>query len=525
MAERPSDVAPGFERMRRSVGLFLAPLVFVLVLVLPTDLELPAHRLAAVFAFVIVLWITEAIPLAATALLGAALTVPLGVATAREAFAQFGHPIIFLFLGSFLISMAMAVHGLDRRIALFVLSRSWVGDHPGRILLAFGGIGAFLSMWMSNTATTAMMLPIGIGVLRTLSNGRGDSADADDTDTDTNASDDDTTGPGHGGGYATGLLLMIAFSCNVGGIATPVGSPPNLIAIGLIERVAGRSIGFFEWMSFGLPIAVVLFAFLFLIVRAWFVDPRDRVEGAIESIRRERARLGRWTAGEKVALTAFLTAVVLWTLPGFVSVALPKGSPFAVLVKQALPEAVSAILAASLLFFLPTNWKQRRFALTWKQAARIDWGTILLFGGGLALGTMAFDTGLAAALGGRIELIAGTMPLWLVVLLAVSVGDTMTEIMSNTATANLLIPIFLAIAAAGATGGFGATGALLPAVAATLGCSLAFCLPVATPPNAIVYGTGRVPLTKMIRTGIALDVGCALLTWVGLLVYSRLAGF
>ena len=245
-----------YDRLRRTAGLFLGPAVFLLVLVLPSDLPVEAHRLAAVFALVVVFWVSEAIPLAATALLGPALAVVLGVAPAKSAFASFGHPIIFLFMGSFLISGAMIAHGLDRRIALFVLSRAWVGNSPSRILLAFGAIAAFLSMWMSNTATTAMMLPIGLGVLRTLSDRRPATRRRDWP-------------------YATGLMLMIAFSCNVGGIATPVGSPPNLIAIGLIEEILGRSISFFEWMSFGLPIAVALFGFLYLLLRWMFAARLD----------------------------------------------------------------------------------------------------------------------------------------------------------------------------------------------------------------------------------------------------------
>jgi len=490
-----------FDRWRRSVGLFLGPVVFLFVLAAPSDLSTEAHRLSAVFALVIVYWVTEAIPLPVTALLGPAIAVPLGVAGAREAFANFGHPIIFLFMGSFLISGAMMTHGLDRRIALFVLSRRWVGDRPARILLAFGGIAAFLSMWMSNTATTAMMLPIGLGVLRTLSHGDSGNTSA------------------RSSLYSAGLMLMIAFSCNIGGIATPVGTPPNLIAIGMIERIVGTKISFFDWMLFALPITVVLFSFLYLVVRGLFCRGATSLEGAVDAIRRERSTLGAWSAGEKVALAAFLLAVVLWTLPGFVSLALGSASPVSVKVKGALAEGPSAILAASLLFLVPVDWRNRKFAMNWEQALRIDWGTILLFGGGLSLGTLAFSSGLAGAVGTEIESFAGGLPLWAVVLLALVVADLMTEFMSNTASANLLIPIFLAMAVQSGV------DSMMPALAATLGCSMAFCFPVATPPNAIVYGSGRVSLTQMIRVGVLLDAGCALLAWVGLLLLSRSLGF
>jgi len=486
-----------FDRSRQTVGLFLGPGAFLAVLVSPTGLEPSAHRLAAIFALVVVYWITEAIPLPATALLGPALAVVVGVAGAREAFASFGHPIIFLFLGSFLIARAMMKHGLDRRIALFVLSRPWVGEHPGRILLAFGAIAAFLSMWMSNTATTAMMLPIGLGVLRTLPLGGRDAAG------------------GPSSAYGTGLMLMIAYSCNVGGIATPVGTPPNLIAIGMLERVLHRDISFVEWMSFGVPVAVACFFLLYALVRRMFSPRVGTIRGAAAVIRDERGRLGRWSAGEKAALTSFLVAVTLWILPGMVGLVVGSESPATETLSGALPEGASAVLAATLLFLIPVDWKAREFALEWREAVGIDWGTILLFGGGLSLGGLAFSTGLAEAIGGATLGGAGSLGIAAMVLIAVFVANLMTEFMSNTAMANLLIPMFLVLTAADAG------GSVLPALGATLGCSLAFCLPVATPPNAIVYGSGRVPLTAMIRTGVLLDLGCGLLTWTGLLIFAR----
>jgi len=489
----PSSAAQErYDRVRRTAGIFLGPLVFVAVLLAPLDLPPPAHRLAAVFGLVIVFWVSEAIPLAATALLGPALAVPLGVAPAAAAFAPFGNPIIFLFLGSFLIAAAMRTHGLDRRIALFVLSRAWVGESPARILLAFGAIAAFLSMWMSNTATAAMMLPIGIGVLAAL---------------------------GHGGTqrpYAIGLMLMIAFGSSIGGIATPVGTPPNLIAIGMIEQLLGRRIGFFEWMTFALPIAMVLFALAFFLLWRLFPMGAGELAGASTVVRAERAKLGGLRAGEKASLVAFVLAVVLWTAPGLAALLLGANHPLSQTLGRVLPdEGSSAILAATFLFLFPVDWPARRFALEWRQAVSIDWGTILLFGGGLSLGSLAFSTGLAKALGDAVVSSTGSLPVSVVALAAVFLGNAMTEVMSNTATANLLVPTFIALAG-------GATGdRLLPTLAVTLGCSLAFCLPVATPPNAVVYGSGQVPLWQMVRAGLLLDLGCGVLTWLGLLLFIR----
>jgi sodium-dependent dicarboxylate transporter 2/3/5 len=466
-----------FDRLRGTIGLFAGPAAFLLILTLPLDLSPGAHRLAAVFGLVIVFWVSEAIPLAATALLGPALCVPLGIASARDAFSSFGHPIIFLFLGSFVIASSMRTHGLDRRIALFVLSRRWVGESPTRIMVAFGAIAAFLSMWMSNTATTAMMLPIGLGVLATLSASSG-------------------VGSAHTWRYSTGLMLMIAYSCNVGGIATPVGTPPNLIAIGMAENLFGTRLSFVDWMSFALPISIVLFVLLFFVLWRLYPAPKGSLVGAADRIQAERETLGSLSVGEKASLAAFLLAVVLWTLPGIVGLVLGSEHVITMTLSRVLPsEGPSAIIAASLLFVLPVDWKARRFALDWKEASRIDWGT-----------------GLAEALGGGVLSATGGLPLVIVALLGLFLANIMTEFMSNTATANLLVPMFLALAGT-ATG-----SAIIPALAVTLGCSLAFCFPVATPPNAIVYGSGHVPLVQMIRAGVLLDLGCGLLAWALLIL-------
>ncbi len=473
--------------MRQRLGWVLGPALALATLVLPLGLQPQAQKLAAVFVLVAVFWVTEAIPLAATALLGPALAVLSGVAGAREVFAPFGHPILFLFIGSFFIARAMSVHGLDRRIALFVLSRRWVGERPGRILVAFGLVGAFLSMWMSNTATTAMMLPVGLGVLAALPEGEA----------------------GLPRRYATALMLTIAFSCEIGGIATPVGTPPNLIAIGMLEELLGRRISFLAWMSFGLPVAALCFVWLCLLLRAQYGVPRGRLPGAAERIAQQRARLGRWSRGEAMALAAFSLAVALWTLPGAAALLLGPQAPLTRALEQRLPEGPAAIVAASVLFVAPSGFGGR--VLSWREAARIDWGTILLFGGGLSLGSLAFSTGLARAMGEALLAATGPVSLPVFALAALLCAMLVTEFMSNTATVNLLLPIVLALAAEENV------PPQLPALAATIGCSLAFCLPVATPPNAIVYGSGHVRLADMLRTGLLLDAGCGLAVWAVLL--------
>ncbi len=476
----------------RTWGLVLGPAAFAATLASPTGLEPEAHRLAAVLAWVVVYWVTEAIPLAATALLGPALAVVLSVASAEETFASFGHPILFVFIGSFLIARAMGAHGVDRRIALFVLSRRGVGDHPVRILVAFGSVTGFLSMWISNTATAAMMLPIALGVLRTIRPAEGSGE--------------------RRRGFDAALLLAIAYASSIGGVATPVGTPPNLIAIGLIERTTGRHIGFVEWMKFGVPFTVVFLAVLFTVLILLFRVCHFRTSGASTEIARARETLGPWSRGEVAALGAFLAVVLLWVAPGLVSLALGSDAPLSRALVTGLPEGVAAVLAAIPLFAIPVG--DGRLALEWRDAATIDWGTILLFGGGLALGGLAHDTGLAAAVGGETLEAARGMPAWGWVPLAAAVGSALTEFLSNTATANLLVPLFLGV------GGAAAGDAVLPAIAVTIACSAAYCFPVGTPPNAIVFGTGKIRLPDMIRVGLVLDVLGVAVTWGVLVLFT-----
>src|SRR5688572_21900469 len=242
MSEPLPDSAPA-TGARRRIGAVAAPVVFITLLLLPMpSLSPEAHRLAGVLAAVVVLWVTETLPLPVTALLGAAASVTLGVAPAREVFAPFADPLMFLFIGAFILARAIFLHGLDRRVAYAVLSLPWVGARPGRILVAFGAATAFISGWISNTATTAMMFGIGLSILAAL-RAPGAATPIDPR-------------------YATGLMLMTSFAASIGGLATPVGTPPNLIGLGFIRSQLGVDVAFFRWMLLGVPIVVVLFLFL-----------------------------------------------------------------------------------------------------------------------------------------------------------------------------------------------------------------------------------------------------------------------
>jgi sodium-dependent dicarboxylate transporter 2/3/5 len=483
-----------FEWWRRTVGLFVGPAVFATLLAMPLPgLSVEAHRLAAIVSLVVAWWVTEAIPVAATALLGAALTVVLGVATAQDALAPFASPTIFLFLGSFILAEAIAAHGLDRRLAFGLLRNRWLASSPGRVRFGTGLLAAGISMWMSNTATAAMLLPVVLGLL-------GGTARA-----------------GAAGGGATGFLLVLAYSASIGGVATPVGTPPNLIAIGMLDRLAGRDVDFFRWMALGVPLSAAMYAALTVIVRYMYpaVPPPAVSPGPGEPA---AGSAGPLTRGEKNSIVAFGTAVTLWVAPGLAALALGTSSATYRFLSARLDEGVVALLAALLLFVLPVDWKRRQFTVTWAQASRIDWGTILLFGGGLSLGRLMFTSGLADTIGTGLVGASGANSLWTITAVMCAVAILITEVTSNTAATNMLVPVALAISQAAGV------SPVPPVLAVAFGASMAFMLPISTPPNAIVYGSGLVPITAMIRCGLLLDVVSFAIIVFGLRLLCPLLG-
>jgi sodium-dependent dicarboxylate transporter 2/3/5 len=477
-------LSPGeqrFEAIRRRLGFVLAPAAALAVAALDLpSLSPEAHRLASVMIAVVLLWMTESIPMPVTALLGASACVVLGVAPAKVVFAPFADPLMFLFIGSFMLSQAIFHHGLDRRVAFTVLSRAWVGASPSRLLLAFGLISAAISGWISNTATTAMMFGIGMSILRVLYL-RQQSGEL-------------RLDPR----WATGLMLMTSFAASIGGLATPIGTPPNVIGLGFIRAELGVQIPFFSWMLLGVPTVIVLFTTLFFTLRALSPAGVARLPGGASVAREGLATLGAWSTGERSALAAFLVTVMLWVLPGIIALVRGADDPTTLAVQRALPEGVAALLGATLLFLLPGAPGQR--ALSWAEAAKIDWGVVLLYGGGFALGTLAFQTGLAEAIGrGVTGWIPNSGEMGLLIM-GTLVAVLLSETTSNTASANMVVPVVIAIATSSGV------DPLLPALGATMGASLGFMLPVSTPCNAIVYGSGMIPLARMMRAGLILDI-------------------
>jgi sodium-dependent dicarboxylate transporter 2/3/5 len=468
------------------------------------DLTPEAQRLAVIVAVVIVLWFTEALPLAVTALLGAAACVILGVAPAKEVFRPFADPLIFLFIGSFLLAEAIRLHRLDRRLAFGVLAVPWVGGRPTRILTAVAVVSVLISAFISNTVTAAMMVAIVAGILGAVEDASRESERRLDPR------------------FATGLFLCIAFAASIGGLATPIGTPTNLIGLGFIRDQLGVSISFPAWCAISLPLVVILTTILVIVMAQLFPAGVERLDGVEEFVRLERVKLGRWTTGQRSTALAFGITVLLWVVPGALLFVVGADHPVSVWFRDRLPEGVAALVGAILLFLLPGDRSadgRWRPAVVWHEA-RIDWDIVLLYGGGLALGELCFSTGLASAAGQAITGWIPTGPWGATVLVAVAalVAVVTSEFTSNVASATMVVPIVIAM---GQTIGREATAA---ALAATFAASLGFMMPVSSPCNAIVYGSGRIPLRSMMAAGAVLDVIGAVVIIAAMLVVSRIAG-
>jgi solute carrier family 13 (sodium-dependent dicarboxylate transporter), member 2/3/5 len=505
--ERLTPAEERFERGRRTIGLFAGPVLGVIGYLVTGGLPETQQRLAAILTFVLVYWISEAIPIPVTAVIGMGLCVLTGVAPGDDVFGAFSSSTIFLFIGSFIIAQAMMKHGLHRRFAYRMLAIKGVADSSYRTIVVFGVISMLISAFVSNTATTAMLLPIAIGVVTTLAGFMkpGDSGDAGPVDPQRLR-------------FATAVMLMVAYGASVGGLLTPVGSPPNLIGREFIEKATGTKIPFFTWMLNAVPIVLMMFVVLCVLLIALNRPETRKIEGAHEFIARERAKLGRLGRGERNTLAAFAVAVVLWVAPGVVALIAGDRSPVYEAVVDRLDEGVVAILAATLLFVLPVDWPARRFTMTWNDAVRIDWGTIILFGSGIALGGLLSSTGLAKSIGGGITDLLGVRSLLGLTILATVIAVLISETTSNTASVGIVVPIILPIAAAAGV------NPLIPGLAAIFGASYGFMLPVSTPPNAIVYGSGMVPITKMARSGVVFDLIGIVLIVAGVTVMAQLTG-
>ena len=486
-APPPQDHARA-EARRRGRALLVSLSAFLLLLLLPAPTGMPpeAWRTTALVVLMAGLWLGEALPIAATALAPLALGPLLGLGGLDRLAAPYASSLVFLLLGGFAIGLAMERCGLHRRLALAVLDAC--GARADRVV---GGVmlaTAVMSMWISNTATAAMMVPIGLSIITLLQAGEARPASGD--------------GPGHG--LTVPMLLGVAFAANIGGMATLIGTPPNAVLAGYLKRVYGLDIGFAEWMLVGLPVsAALLWACWLALTRFVWRLSAVRISGVADMLGRERARLGRITGAERRFAAVFALTVLGWLFRPLLDAALPGAG---------LSDAGLAMLATMALFVLPGDTARGGFLLDWPATRDLPWGVLLLVGGGLSLGAMIQANGLADWIGG---VLAGMRHWPLPMSIAVVALATMavSHVASNTATAAALTPVATALAVT-----IGAAPQAL-GVPLALAASCAFMLPVATPPNAIVHGTGLVSTADMVRAGALISlVSLGLVVAVGVLV-------
>jgi sodium-dependent dicarboxylate transporter 2/3/5 len=446
--------------------------VFAAAIMLSSTGNADAAITLGVTVWVVIWWIFEPIPIPATSLLPLALLPMMGVLSAKELGQAYGNPLVLLMMGGFLLASALERSGAHKRIALYMV-RLFGGNSSRRLIFGFMLASAFLSMWISNTSTTLMLMPVALAVLEK----------SKDTD------------------LAAPLLLGIAYAASIGGIATPIGTPPNLVFMGVYTEIFGASISFGQWMMWALPIALI-----FLPVAAFWVTRKINHEGAIEL-----PEVGKWQSRERRVLIVFVITALLWvTRTG------PFGGWSGWLGVPYSNDAIVAFLAVVALFVIPSGDKNAEGAdvrlLDWDTAEKIPWGMLLLFGAGITIATAFTNSGLSASIGEALEQLS-TLPVLLMIALLCLAVTFLTEVTSNTATTTLLMPV-LGAAAVGA--GF---DPLLFMIPAAMSASCAFMLPVATPPNVITFATGRFSIQTMVREGLALNlfgvvvisIGCYLL--------------
>lgn len=445
------------------------PLVFVLFQYIepPEGLKPVAFMLLGITIWMAIWWVFEVVPIAVTALIPIIVFPLFDVLTISETTAQYGHKYVFLYLGGFVLAVAIERWELHRRIALHIIKA--IGSKASYLILGFMLATAFLSMWISNTATTVMMLPIAIAITNQINqqNQTGDNSSY----------------------FSKALMLSIAYSASIGGTATLIGTPPNLVLAGVLENTYGIKIGFFEWMIFAFPVSMILlficWKYLTLVAfklkNVKFSDGKGQIKEMI-------AKLGQFSYEEKMVGLVFLFAALGWIFRGLLEQFIP-----------AIDDTIIAVCAALLLFLIPSKKKKGRMLLTWKEAVRIPWGIIILFGGGMALAKGFTETGLATWIAGQITFFEGVSVIVFILLVATLV-NFLTEVTSNLATTAMLLPILAPVALS-----FNMHPYLIM-IAVTLSASCAFMLPVATPPNAIVFGSNYLKVSDMVRKGFLMNV-------------------
>lgn len=445
----------------------------------PEGLSFAAWATGALMLWMAVWWATEPIPIPVTSLLPLVIIPLIGAGTVREASAGYSSPIVMLLLGGFIIALGIERWNLHKRIALNIVAN--VGSHPAALIFGFMLATALLSMWISNTATTLMMVPIALSAAAALKD--------------------------ESGRFVTALLLGVCYAASIGGVATPLGTPTNLIVIDWLTENTGTTIGYAKWMSFGLPAAALM------VPVAWWVVTRrlpqlESGEAAVKEVRLQRSALGQISAPEARAAMIFGVVAVLWVVRVPVQLA-AQGQGLDLPWLMAITDMGIAIFGAIVMFLVPAGKSENRAILQWKEAVKLPWGVLILFGGGISLGQAVTRTGMSGWIGDQLVTLS-VLPTVFFIALVVALVIFLTELTSNVATMTTLAPILGALAAA-----IGAAPASLLAPAA-VAASCAFMLPVATAPNAIIYATEKVPIGQMIQRGLRINlIGILVITAIG----------
>jgi len=456
-------------------GFLAGPASFLLVLLLvDTDFISPgANKVLAVALWMIVWWISEAAPVPVTALLPLILFPFLGVMKMSEAAAPYANPIIFLFMGGFMIALGLEKHRLHERIALNLIK--FTGTSGNGIILGFLIATGFISMWISNTATAMMMLPIAISVINLLSKERKNSPEVE------------TIGEKN---FGIGLMLVIAYAANIGGVATIIGTPPNVVFVGLLDQFYHQKMEFGKWMLVGVPVSILLLTSCYLVItRVIFPNRLDKIYGADTLIKNKLNELGNIRHEEKLVMLIFALTCSFWIFQQ------PLNLLFG---KEILNDTIIAMAGGSLMFIVPSSLKKFTFLLHWRDTEKLAWGILILFGGGLCLAQGLSNAGIIQAVGARIAE-QSTSVNWLLLGL-ITASIFITELMSNVALVQIFIPVVFGIAV-----NLGLDPILL-GMPVTLGASMAFMFPVATPPNAIVFSSGHMKVKDMMRAGIFMNI-------------------
>ena len=467
---------------RQKIGLILGPILFFLILFIntPEGMTIEAQKMAAIAAIMVVWWICESIPIPITSLLPLVLMPILGLTSTAEAAVPYASDIIFLYMGGFLIALSMQRWNLHKRVAMNIIRV--IGFSPGRLILGFMIATAAISAFVSNTATAVMMMPIGLAIIvHVIEEGKKEGLDKEID-----------FSPGKFN-FGMNLMLGIAYSCSVGGVATIIGTPPNAILVGFLKQTYGYEITYAKWLTVGVPTALILVPLIWYVLIKINPFKLKKIPGGRKIIDNELKQLGKMTVGEKWTFFVFMFTACCWIFIAFIKKVFPYPSY--------ISDATIAMFGGLLLFLIPIDLKKGNFVLNWEWAKKIPWGILILFGGGLSLAEGFRVTKLAEWIGQQIQLLQ-YMPVLFLIIGVLILTVLLTETTSNTATAAMLMPILAAVAIS-----IGQNPLLL-VIPAVIIDSCAFMLPVATPPNAVVFGTGYITIPQMARNGIWCDIFC-----------------